>query len=154
MRCITFILLSLMLACSRNHTPTSSELELPAIKYGTFFGECLGYCKTELDIENSIATLVVSGWQPNEYPDKTETRQLSNSEWTDLTQALNWSKFKKQQEVIGCPDCTDGGAEWISVKFGEETKKVTFEYGKTLEGNEDILARLCAIHNSLRKSLE
>ena len=32
-------------------------------------------------------------------------------------------------ETIGCPDCADGGAEWIEIKLANgEKHKVTFEY--------------------------
>jgi hypothetical protein len=30
--------------------------------------------------------------------------------------------------VIGCPDCADGGAEWLELGFEKEVKRVTFEY--------------------------
>ena len=34
-------------------------------------------------------------------------------------------------EIIGCPDCADGGAEWIEITSGETSHKVTFEYNKS-----------------------
>ena len=36
--------------------------------------------------------------------------------------------FRNLEEVIGCPDCTDGGVEWIEITTSELSHKVTFEY--------------------------
>jgi hypothetical protein len=39
--------------------------------------------------------------------------------------------------VHGCPDCADGGAEWIQIE-GADSVRVTFEYGAELGGIEEL----------------
>jgi hypothetical protein len=38
--------------------------------------------------------------------------------------------FVNLPKTIGCPDCADGGAEWIEIISGSggKSQKVTFEY--------------------------
>jgi hypothetical protein len=43
---------------------------------------------------------------------------------------------------IGCPDCADGGAEWIQVDWIDESKRVTFENGRMVEGIEKLIEKL------------
>ena len=42
----------------------------------------------------------------------------------------DYELFKKLNEIVGCPDCADGGAEWIEIIKGDSKHKVTFECGK------------------------
>ena len=43
------------------------------------------------------------------------------------------------EERIGCPDCADGGSEWIEILANNKTYKVTFENGETLKGMDKLL---------------
>jgi len=81
--CIVFFLLA-FLACSKIYNPTSPPLGETAIGYGTSFGECVGYCKTDLSIDSELATLTVSSWQPKKNPDKSTSERLPDDEWTAL----------------------------------------------------------------------
>ena len=42
-------------------------------------------------------------------------------------------------ERIGCPDCADGGSEWIEIGTKNKIYKVTFEYGDSLKGLDELL---------------
>lgn len=44
--------------------------------------------------------------------------------------------------IYGCPDCADGGAEWIEIQDDQQIKKVTFEYGDTLAPIENLMLEL------------
>ncbi|MBP7884673.1 hypothetical protein KAZ93_00525 [Patescibacteria group bacterium] len=61
-------------------------------------------------------------------PEITEYFPISTTQWKTLLDSLDYKKFNALNEVIGCPDCLDGGAEWIEI--GD--KKVTFEYGSSI----------------------
>ncbi len=150
---IIFIILFFFFACSKNHDPAGPSGLATIISYGTSFGECGGYCKTELSINDGLARLVVSSWQPKEHPDKSRSERLPDDEWNALLQNVNWEDFKQQPEVIGCPDCADGGAEWVKLQIGNDEKKVTFEFGKTLDGQENLLQQLLAIHERMRQNI-
>ena len=45
-------------------------------------------------------------------------------------------------DVIGCPDCADGGGEWVEVMFDDTVKRITFEYGDTLEPIQNLIDQM------------
>jgi len=142
-----------LLSCAKVFSPDAPSSYQVMFGYGTSFGECIGYCKTELSINDGLARLVVSSWQPKELPEKSTSERLPDDEWNALLQNVNWEDFKQQPEVIGCPDCADGGAEWVKLQIGNDEKKVTFEFGKTLDGQENLLQQLRAIHERMRQNI-
>jgi hypothetical protein len=99
------------------------------INYGTSFGECVGFCKREVTIISVNATFNCYSWYPTT---QTVTNTLIlDSTKLDSISRLNTSSFFELPEVIGCPDCADGGAEWLEIELTTgETHKVTFEYYK------------------------
>nr|WP_068888610.1 hypothetical protein [Pedobacter panaciterrae] len=99
------------------------------ISYGTSFGMCAGYCNNELFISNAKMELKKHENKPNAVP-KVCTGEMAESEWSKLAQNIDLSVFNKLKQVYGCPDCADGGAEWIEITYGDKKHKVTFEYGK------------------------
>lgn len=56
---------------------------------------------------------------------------------------MNLNDFFKLSETIGCPDCADGGAEWVEVEYVSGKKhRVTFEYMKEPDELKDYLIGL------------
>ncbi len=54
---------------------------------------------------------------------------LEDSDWNSFLTEIDVNSFFSMPETIGCPDCADGGAEWIEIKLANgEKHKVTFEY--------------------------
>jgi hypothetical protein len=124
---------------------------IPAINYigyGKSFGECLGYCTQSMKANGCAATLNKTGW--NEYellPEIQCARSLQPDEFMDLNDSLNLGNFLNLPDTIGCPDCADGGAEWIEVSYDTMFHRVTFEYM-----NEP--AELAAVLPMLREMME
>ena len=58
------------------------------------------------------------------------------------------SKITSLPEVIGCPDCADGGAEWVAVNADGKQYKVTYDYGKTPKELEAVVAKLKVLKDS------
>jgi hypothetical protein len=58
-----------------------------------------------------------------------------DSDYNRLMQVVNQdiTEFWNLPDRIGCPDCTDGGAEWIKIEKDGKTKKVVFEYRNDVE---------------------
>lgn len=103
----------------------------PFIQYGTHFGKCLGYCKKSIIITPST---IIHSKKPNyindTYPNVKEEKPFNKTSFDSLVKQLNPIKFFDIDTVIGCPDCTDGGAEFIEfTKKDNTTHRVTFEYG-------------------------
>jgi len=148
------------------HSFFPSPEETLSIKTGTSFGHCGGYCTQEFVItrDKIIYTQIANpigggGTKPlsvikQEIPIKQE-------KWADLLSVNVYKEFQKLPNTIGCPDCADGGAEWIEVnkvsRFDCETprrlysKKVTFEYGKPLPANNAFAEKLRQLRTDIIK---
>lgn len=99
------------------------------VSYGTSFGMCIDYCNQSIAIETNKVTFTKIKNGPNPDP-KTCQKVIDNEQFKTLTGDIDINKFNKLDEVIGCPDCADGGAEWVEVEQDGKKKRVTFEYGK------------------------
>jgi len=115
--------------------------KLNSISYGTSFGMCAGYCSQFIVITDSKLTFSKSknGSMPET---KTCSKTISETEVNTIKNLLNVSQVSNLPEVIGCPDCADGGAEWISVTADGKTYKITYDYGKAPKELEAAVARL------------
>lgn len=112
------------------------------VRSGTSFGMCIGYCATELRIEGERLVLTRTSRDEAQYPEQTEIKPISREEWETVARLVEESAFGTLEEVYGCPDCADGGAEWIEVERDGVQKRVTFEYGKTVPGIEALTVKL------------
>ena len=81
---------------------------------------------------------------PTQNPTKTCQTTISLADWNTLKAAANLDTFGKQPATLGCPDCADGGAEYVELQISEQTHRVTFEYGKTIPGFETLVNTLRA----------
>ena len=75
-------------------------------------------------------------------PEKKCDKAFSADEFKALATLLNATKIASLTETIGCPDCADGGAEWVSANLDGKLYKVTFEYGKAPKELEATVAKL------------
>ncbi len=119
---ILFLFVSLT-ACVEDNGNLISE-----IRYGTSFGMCGGYCKHDLTMTQNNSTYYCSGWTEDVIP-ITKTEKTNAQIWNSINTDLNINAFFDLPEMNGCPDCADGGAEWLEVVLSTgEKHKVTFEY--------------------------
>ena len=118
----------LLSSCDLDIFHNNSE-EAVYINYGTSFGECLGYCINQITVYETHIDFLAEGWEiGKDLPDITRESILDPVFWSTLENNINVSSVLELDEVIGCPDCADGGAEWIEIKTIDTTFKVTFEY--------------------------
>ncbi|WP_460471007.1 hypothetical protein [Emticicia fontis] len=116
---------------------TQQSLNGTVVKYGTSFGMCLGPCKKEIALVNDEAAFTVfqnggRGIETGGDP-KTYTEKLTADYITAILNSADLEALKKLDEVIGCPDCADGGAEWVEITKGDSKYKVTFPYGSDVK---------------------
>ena len=83
-----------------------------------------------------------SGYDPVSYPDLTVEASYSNGEWNAITALVDFGELQSYADIVGCPDCADGGAEWIQVEMNDGIKKIIFEYGDTLETIQPLIDML------------
>jgi len=116
--------------------------EIIQVRYGTSFGFCLGYCKKDLTLKSGTETITASGWNDT-IVTKTCTETLENSSWDSLKTGLDITTFFTLPVTIGCPDCADGGAEWLELKLANgNSHRVTFEYNNEPEVLKDYIPEL------------
>jgi hypothetical protein len=147
-----FLLIFATISCSKENVGTDS-LDNLTIKSGQSFGFCVGKCYSEITITGKKVTLVVketsSKGNSNIKNEFTFTDELTDKQVSDITTALDLTRIYANPEVLGCPDCADGGAEWIEIQQKESTKKITFEYGKDIPKLEKIVNLLREERNAL-----
>ena len=119
-----------------------------SLRSGTSFGMCAGYCLTELIVEDATARFVETAWPTTSLPSKTRTRTLSQEEQNQLRSLIDLAELEQLEGVHGCPDCADGGAEWIELRTGDDTIRVTFEFGRDLAPIEDLQSAIRALRSS------
>ncbi|MEM1125145.1 MAG: hypothetical protein AAGI71_00735 [Bacteroidota bacterium] len=133
LRLFSFVgLLALLPACSLLdglHEEAASPRAGLTITRGTSFGLCAGYCQTELTA-TAEGIVFVRRARATEDPTLTEERDLSADTWRTLAEQVNWDQLDAMDEVYGCPDCADGGTEWLEVIDEGRTNRITFEYGQ------------------------
>ena len=135
----------------------SSGDELLSIRFGTSFGECLGYCVNTLMIDEQNMTLSREGWvQGGSLPGLRFEAGPDSKRWSMLRTAwsANAESFSELDSIIGCPDCADGGAEWIEVRTASGRKKVTYEYATDLQGIGELQRSLRGLMAQMQAQVE
>jgi hypothetical protein len=103
---------------------------------------CRGYCFNEATYTKSEKIAYSKAYgrtNPGEFPDKSDTTLIEEAFWNELINSFEVDSFFILEERIGCPDCADGGSEWIEICENNKTYKVTFENGKPLKSMDKLL---------------
>jgi len=111
------------------------------INSGTSYGECWGYCVFELELDNSSALFKASswGWDPyGELPDLILEDNLNQIVWQQLVDLIDFEYFQSLDDVYGCPDCADGGAEFIEIIYDGVIKLITFDAYTEIDGIQEL----------------
>jgi hypothetical protein len=125
--------LSLTIAGCAQSANSPEALEDRVLATGTFFGFCHGYCNTELVVDGDSLRYIESSRDPVQFPTRTRVLPLSAGERARLASLTDPAVLSSLEGVHGCPDCADGGGEWVQIRSGADSTRVTFEYGKTLD---------------------
>jgi hypothetical protein len=153
-----FLSLTLVFSCKQEDDLSIEESKLKGaiadyeyIKYGTSFGECYGYCRKEVEISSSKIIFEKKSWNLEDYPIVTITDLNNEESWKNLLEKIDYESFQQLTPIIGCPDCADGGAEWLEIKKNYVVYKVTFEYGNEPEAVKDYIQVLRDLLESYRE---
>ncbi|KAA3616502.1 MAG: hypothetical protein DWQ05_12290 [Calditrichaeota bacterium] len=140
----SLVLLLSTSACVLNNDDDKNQIR---IETGTSFGECIGYCSTTMEIAGTSVVYKSYSWNATEFPERKLEFELDDAEYDGLNSVLNLTDISTLDAVIGCPDCADGGAEWISIEQSGKTKKVSFEYGAEIPEISAIMAILRSLRS-------
>ncbi|MBC8154582.1 MAG: hypothetical protein H7Z72_16900 [Bacteroidetes bacterium] len=137
------IVLLMSVAVNRCADSTSEEPTAKMIiRSGTSYGFCSGYCEQLLSVEGNAVTFTKLNSRAPTLPPITCRGVLTEAKWTDLRAQADLSQLQKQPKTLGCPDCADGGAEFLEIQQGGEQYRVTFEAGTTVPGFEALVTAL------------
>jgi hypothetical protein len=123
----------ILIQCSKNdgiHKKNEQTTDIKSIFYGTSFGECMGYCRQSIMITENKIVFTKSGWT-DEYKPVNCEQALSNNGWNNIITKIELDSFLSLPNIIGCPDCADGGAEWIKIETSDSLHTITFEFGNS-----------------------
>lgn len=153
---ILFLLPFLMGATCQKRSLNPLGQEKYTIKSGQNFGMCMGKCYNELIITPNKLTFIQ---RELTYPGKFKTYDFNETKKLKEIQqyftGFETDRFMVLEEVIGCPDCADGGSEWLEISYETgKNKRVTFEYGKTLPGFEELIKNLREERHILNKKYQ
>ncbi|HSL69093.1 MAG TPA: hypothetical protein VK864_02570 [Longimicrobiales bacterium] len=125
-------------ARSSNFEPIDAEV----IRWGSSFGMCAGYCREELEITSDRVRLTRTGWDAGQFPPRVEERSITEAQWNALRSRVEQGDILTLDSIHGCPDCADGGAEWVEVQTNDRRRRVTFEFGRGPGELQPVLALL------------
>jgi hypothetical protein len=114
------------------------------VSHGTSFGMCAGYCIGEMVVNGTTVTLTERGHR-GELPTRTRNLEITTAEWERIAGLATPDRLRPVAGVHGCPDCADGGAEWIEVRTAADSLRATFEHGRDLARIAQLQAELRAL---------
>lgn len=147
---VLFALFIALISC-KTTKPTTSDEQIISVMHGTNFGHCRGYCRKEMVFSGKEINYTESSVDSETNPQKTERFDLSADQWKKITSKIDWKKFSGLEERYGCPDCADGGSEYIEIQTKSGTKRVTIEFSKELPELEPLLTELRTQREKLGK---
>lgn len=139
-----------------NGQSSASKDDIISISSGTSFGMCRGYCRRSILISansNRVISMKETNYPQKEFPPVKKADPFSAEQWKELIGLVDFNAFQALDERIGCPDCADGGAEWIQVQTRGQIKKVTFENGQLIKGFEGLVVQLRNLRNQFTDNL-
>ena len=121
---------------------TTRTAPADAVEWGSSFGMCVGYCAARLVVAGGTATLTETATRSGELPPRVQMRALTSAEAASLAEARTASRVAT--DTLGCPDCADGGAEYVALGG----QRVTFEFGGDAGGATPLAEALRAIRQT------
>ena len=111
------------------------------ISYGTSFGKCEGYCVKTISIQEAMINFEKTALNDkSKYPDFSCDDNFPGFETLKLE--IDVASFCTLEPVIGCPDCADGGAEWVEISNSTNALRVTFENNNAPEEFSNFIENL------------
>lgn len=151
---IVVLLIAVFVHCTNNVTPQSPQSTVAdklTIRTGTSFNMCAGYCKNDYVFNGTSITLAQGSVLPQaQVTPRSCLSTISQAQWNEIKTLANLAAFSKVATVLGCPDCTDGGAEYIEIQVDDQKYRVTFPYGKTIPGFETLVDNLRTQRNAFK----
>jgi hypothetical protein len=129
---------------------SAQDKNITRFEYGTDFGRCIGYCTNVMTISNKqihFKAINRNAQTANAVFEKTQ--KLNKKDWQQLKLLTHQNAISQLPERIGCPDCADGGSEWVEIHFGpSNTKRILFENGHAPKALEKLVRSFRAMRKN------
>jgi hypothetical protein len=131
-------------ACGSPTGPSDPVTFVHAVSFG--FCHPRAYCSSRLEVSPREAVMT---YESRELGTVVQRRALDAADWTRASEALDADALRALPDVVGCPDCADGGAETVRVAFGDGgSAEVKFEFGDDVEGIDALVGVLREVRRS------
>jgi hypothetical protein len=136
--------------------PVQTKAEKLIFRTGTYFGNCIGYCNEELIVtsERMFFSRTSNDPKDEKYPNIIEEVTITDEEWNNLLASVNLDVFYSLRPIFGCPDCADGGGEWIEISDGKITKRIDFEFDASVPKIDDLVKRLRELRQDISSKVD
>lgn len=143
MKSLIFVTLTVafLSACGTSKKTPKADSPIISVMHGTNFGHCRGYCRKEVIFMENEFQYIESSVDEKNQP-KQQNFKANSDNWKNILSQIDWNKFNSLEESYGCPDCADGGSEYIEIKSINGTKRVTIEFNKESAELEPLLTEL------------
>jgi hypothetical protein len=143
--------LALSACASSAATPPTNVTRIVAT---TSFGMCVGYCTTRLEITEGEAVLIREARGGRGAPNPAPVPQrfstpLTAAEWQEIQRLAAATDLTTVPDVVGCPDCADGGAEGLTIEGPSAAESVSLEFRAELPAAQPLLNRVRALRDRL-----
>ena len=141
MKLILPLVLLTVTACSSGprtagNTPASETVETAVpvetmiVRFGSSHGMCVGYCTQEYELRSDGLLARRKGGgrgDPSAYPEQEQFVSMDKAAIDAAMASFGAAAFDAAPDVIGCPDCADGGRCWVEVVRDGKPRMVTFD---------------------------
>jgi len=139
-------------ACASAAPPSSGSVT--RVVSTTSFGMCVGYCTTRLEVSEGQAVLIREARGGRGAPNPAQqpqrfTAQLTPTEWQEIQRLAANVDMDALPDVVGCPDCADGGAESLTIEGPGGAESVSFDYRASLPQAQQLLDRIRGLRDRL-----
>jgi hypothetical protein len=114
---------------SGTHSNIIHERDSIEIRFGSSFGMCVEYCKSEYELHSWGLECTRVGWDTAAFPEQRQIAPVVASKYQAILNAVYttslWSEFSVRQ--MGCPDRADGGRCWVEVRQGGALKRFDYD---------------------------
>jgi len=144
-----------MAACASAPAAAPSTASVTRVVSTTSFGMCIGYCTTRLELSEGQAVLIREprggrGGAINHHAEPQRiSRPLSDTEWREIQRLAAQTDLTAVPDVVGCPDCADGGAEGLTIESPAGAESVSLEYRADLPQAQALLNRVRALRDQM-----
>jgi len=149
-----FSAVALTLALAACATTAAPPANVTRVVSTTSFGMCVGYCTTRLEISEGEAVLIREarggrGASAPAPPTQRFAMLLTAGEWEEIQRLAAETNLSAVPDVVGCPDCADGGAEGLTIETPGGAESVSLEFGADLRRAQALLERVRALRERL-----